>query len=680
MSNIGIFDPEGTNLNPINNKEYSENYKKMAKKWSNLPAYSKRQDIIDSLSKNNVLLVKSGTGSGKSVLVPKFVLHYLNYKHKLAMTLPKQSITYEAAKYAATTLDVELGKEIGYKYKGSPKNSFTSNTLILYATDGTIVNKLLKDPKLSEYSAIIVDEAHERKVQIDFLLYLLRNVFSFRKDFKLIIMSATINVDIFKTYFEEYKFAMIDISSKSNYHVESIYLQQSVDDYILRSYKIILDIVKKNIPGDILVFVTSVKETEELCKKVKDNNELSHICCKELYSGLSQEDQDFVINKDKYKSESKTRKLVIATEVAESSVTIDGIVFVIDSGKSLLGGYDAVKRARTLEKTFITKSQILQRKGRAGRTEPGVCYHLYTEKQFNDLIEYPEPAIRKNNIYEECLRLQLLPQIKTTENLICALNKFIEPPKESLISSSLMQLFELDIIKNNVVTDLGKIVVNIQTELPLGIALIYAHKNKCVKKMAKIIALHEACKGLFSNIFVNANDTKNNSHNNFKQKIDNAKKLFCSRSGDFISLYKIYHTASKNNKNLNEWCKSNFIKIKTILRAFYEYSKIRENLKKNEKMLKDFNENTNIENKQKTNQQTESIKSKLLSCLYQGFKNNTGKHYNSDLYKIKYSNNPVKIGNESLLNLSDKKPKNIFYGEYCVILGTEKLNMISKIK
>jgi pre-mRNA-splicing factor ATP-dependent RNA helicase DHX15/PRP43 len=171
-SKIGILDPDGTNINPLNGEPYSEEYRKLAKVWSKFPAYEKVHEILQALDESQVVLITSGTGSGKTTLLPKFVLHSFGYEKKVAVTLPKQMITESAAEYAAKTLDVTLGREVGYKFKGSKKNTYTDKTKLLFATDGTIVAKLMSDPLLLEFDAVLIDEAHERKVQIDFLLYL----------------------------------------------------------------------------------------------------------------------------------------------------------------------------------------------------------------------------------------------------------------------------------------------------------------------------------------------------------------------------------------------------------------------------------------------------------------------------------------------------------------------------
>ena len=217
---IGILDPDGKNNNPLNNNTYSENYKILSKIWKNFPAYKYAKDILHGIKHNQVILVVSGTGSGKTVLIPKFALHILDYKGKIAITLPKQIIAKSAAEFAAATLDVKIGEHVGYQYKGESKHS--KDTKLLYATDGTIVAHLMSDPLLLEFDTVIIDEAHERKVQIDFLMYLLRNVLQNRPTFKVIIMSATINAEVFESYFSKYKFTRFDIGTETHYPIESI--------------------------------------------------------------------------------------------------------------------------------------------------------------------------------------------------------------------------------------------------------------------------------------------------------------------------------------------------------------------------------------------------------------------------------------------------------------------------
>ena len=178
--NIGIFDPDGKNPNPLNNLPYSQQYKELSKMWTSLPAYSFKKEIVDKIKNNDVILVQSGTGSGKTVLTPKLALHCLDYKGSIIVTLPKKDITKSTADFSAKTLDVELGEYVGYQYRGESVKS--DKTVLLYSTDGSIISMIFKDPLLLSVDILIIDEAHERGVQIDLLLYLIKNAIKIRKE------------------------------------------------------------------------------------------------------------------------------------------------------------------------------------------------------------------------------------------------------------------------------------------------------------------------------------------------------------------------------------------------------------------------------------------------------------------------------------------------------------------
>jgi len=192
MDNIGILDPLGTNINPLNNLPYSDSYKELGKVWSSFPVYKAVNQHITDIKNNQIIIVTSKTGSGKTVLMPKYALHAFKYDAKIFITLPKIIITKAAAEFAAATLDVELGKgAVGYVYRGSPKSARSDNNKLTYGTDGTLIAMLLKDPKLSEFNVIIIDEIHERSLNIDFLILLIRETLKIRPLFKVILMSAT---------------------------------------------------------------------------------------------------------------------------------------------------------------------------------------------------------------------------------------------------------------------------------------------------------------------------------------------------------------------------------------------------------------------------------------------------------------------------------------------------------
>ncbi|MCJ7638122.1 MAG: DEAD/DEAH box helicase, partial [Nitrososphaeraceae archaeon] len=337
--NIGILDPDGINPNPLNNKPYSDKYKELAKVWSKLPAYKKANEIIKKIKENQVILTIFETGAGKTVLNPKFALHAFNYDAKIGITLPKRIITKSAAEYAALTLDVELGDEVGYQYKGSPPEAKSEKTKLLYATDGTIVSRALKDPKLSDFNAIVIDEAHDRKVQIDFLLYLLRETLKIRPDFKIIIMSATINADLFTNYFKDFKFAKIEVPGARTYPIESIFLEDTItyNKILEKGFEILIKILKEDDPTtkaahDVIFFVTSSNEAFKICQLLSDHVEKEkkgkcdisckgNVYCIEVYAGMNMQKQTLAQDREKYKiidNKKYNRKIVIATNVAES--------------------------------------------------------------------------------------------------------------------------------------------------------------------------------------------------------------------------------------------------------------------------------------------------------------------------------------------------------------------------
>ena len=581
MNNIGILDPTGVNLNPLTEQPYSESYKDLALKWSALPAYKKINDLIKQIKKNQVTLVISSTGSGKTVLVPKILLHILDYKGKIGITLPKQIIAKSAAEYAAKTLDVELGTHVGYQYKGSDKSAKSDDTKLLYATDGTIVARLMKDPLLNDFDGIIIDEAHERKVQIDFLLYLLKQTLIGRPDFKLIVMSATVDENIFKKYYSQFKFGIVNIGGERAFPITSIFLKKPITEkeYIETGLEIINKILKETKVGDILFFVTSVNETLNTCKLLGKGDDY----CIEVYAGINAERQELAQNKDMYKDKfNKKRKVVIATNVAESSLTIDGIKFVVDSGLELHGYYDPKIRARILEKGFITHAQATQRMGRAGRVEAGTCYHLYTEEIFNKMKKFPEPAIKTSNIWSECLNLLNLPTIRDTVTLSDILSQFIEPPQKKYVDDAITQLKQLDLINgDNEISDLGIIISQMQMDPSQAVAVYTAWHLHCAKEVVAILCMIDAMKGNFGELFVRPENIARENESRLKQVIEQQKKAkqkLAHKTGDHLSCLNIYtqyiNLLKASESEVNDFVYSHFLRRDILDRAKIYFHKM----------------------------------------------------------------------------------------------------------
>jgi HrpA-like RNA helicase len=431
---IGILDPQGLQLNPLTGEVYEDiyynssknandnnpTYKFLSNQWSNYPMYTKRIESIKAIYENQVVLIISGTGSGKTVLTPKFALHALNYQGRIAITNPKRIPSKENAIYAAKTLGVKLGKQVGLKYRGSDSAHYSANDAkLIYCTDGYIVAKLEKDPMLSDFDCLIIDEAHERNVNIDLLLLLVKDLIKRRPDFKLIIMSATINEKTFINYFPqpEFKFGFIDAGSIPNKPIEEYFLDTPINkfddngnlinkDFIQAGVDRAVKILRETPEGDILVFFTGKGEAQDgmmlLHRELErvNKNLDSKIYADILHAGTRKEAQDLLINNKEYKKNTKfTRKVIFATEVAESSITIKGLDYVIDSGLANQNIYYGAKNMVSLEKKYIAKANHRQRKGRVGRKRPGFCYNLFTKKEYEEKFpEYPDAPILTEDI------------------------------------------------------------------------------------------------------------------------------------------------------------------------------------------------------------------------------------------------------------------------------------------
>ncbi len=685
-NNIGILDPNGNNPNPLTNEPYSDTYKELSMKWSKYPAYENATEIIQDIIKNQIILVISGTGSGKTVLLPKYTLHALEYKGKIGITLPKQIIAKSAAEFAAKTLDVKLGEQVGYKYKGSEPEFTGKNPNLLYATDGTIVAKLLNDPLLKEFDAIIIDEAHERKIQIDFLLYLLRNVVKNRPEFKLIIMSATINAQIFESYFAMFKFKKIDIGGKTNFPIESIFMdsESSPDTYINNGKDIVKKLMStysdkdlKTKINDILFFVCSINECIDL------RNEFTKLYPQvkslAIYSGISDELQNEVQHKL-----TTDRRIIISTNVAESSLTVDGIKYVIDAGYELLSSYEPVKHAKVLDKKLISQAQAKQRMGRAGRTESGICYHLYTSNEFQNIMDkFPAPSIRTSDITGESLKLMKLSENQDVPSLLNILSGLIEPPREIYIRSSIKNMEMLKLLDSGKLNKLGLLVADLQLEISDTLSLIYAYRLRCFKEVLLILTCVETLKTNIIDLFkvpkpliVNGKQVRNPLYDKFLK----AMNKISHNTGDFITIYKIitkYAEKVESGDKLNDFIHEYFLNqnmldkiTKNFKRVFY---KIKDNMRKSNDIIMELFPDDDILNDKMIYE--EKLENKILSSLLYGFRLNTCNKKNDKL--ITFFDVNVNIHKDSVL--SGTTHRNMFYYELFIMSGKSDIKIVNLI-
>lgn len=634
---IGILDPEGKNKNPLNDEEYSIEYKQLSEYWKKLPAYEKRNEIIQCIRNNQVTLITSGTGSGKTVLVPKLCLHAIGYDKKLMVTLPKQIIAKNAAEFSAKTLDVKVGEHIGYKYRGSNKKKAGKKPNILYTTDGTAVSKLLEDSVLSEYDSVIIDEAHERKIQIDLLLFLLKGVIDKRPHFKVIIMSATINPKIFSKYYKDYSFQHIDVGGKTNFEIQSIFLDHQLDrnsnsKYLDEAYKIISQIYSNSGDnnGSIIFFVPSIIETVEVCKMSVEK--FPDIFCVSVYSGVSKETEEIAQHLTLFKEmyPDKKRKLIVATNVAESSLTIEGIKYVIDSGYEVKSLYDPELNSDIIERGFITKAQVKQRMGRTGRTEPGICYHVYTKKEHDDMKDFPDASILTSNLYNEIFKLMFIyPSLDSLKQI---LQKFIEPPKKEYINSAVDILKKLKLIDtNNHLSKLGKVLRRSPVSPVESIVLFSSQHLNCFREVCVILSVINHTKGNVSDLFTGEDSDK---------KRKKAKK-YSVKNSDHLTMLRIYKSYDPEKSEFNH---SIFKKIKKMSKLMY-----RSRFVSNERQTK------------KNTSNNSSLEKRILCCFQKGLVANVGMVKEKGKVFLNEKNIFAKIDKNSVFNDSENIGKRFFY-------------------
>ena len=485
----GIMDPDGKYPNPLTGKPYSNQYFYHSKRlkngkmagWQKFKPWEDRMEIFKKLYNKNILLAKLPAGTGKTVILPKLLLHYFGYRQKIICTTPKQATTSSAAEYAALCLDVPLfevddkgnkisnpdyssgnsdskfyetrNRIVGYKYKG--KSVADKTTKLLFLTDGFLKQIILTsaDPTLSEYGGVVIDEAHERSINIDIIIALLLDIIPYRPDFKVIIMSATLDLPLFVDYIKRIglgnAYAIYEVKDAPPPFERPIIwlanpiqkIENIVEDIIKKINEIILNPELRI--GNILAFVTSDPEAQKIVNRIKANMDNYPVNNKPFpivfTKNISANDKDFVVSKnslDKIPPSQSApqgyhRKVILGTNAVESSITFeDDIVYVIESGLAYEKIYNPEIYCFNSGKLAISQGSAIQRCGRTGRTCAGICYKLYTKEQYNKFKEFTSPSILTSDFTKELLSLVCLPRNNNITNALGFLDKMIQPVKD----------------------------------------------------------------------------------------------------------------------------------------------------------------------------------------------------------------------------------------------------------
>lgn len=414
-----------------------------------LPVYQQRNKIIEELKNNQVIVVESPTGSGKTTQLP-LILYNSGYgkNGKIGVTQPRRIAAVSVCDYIAKQLDVFIPDIVGYKMRFYDMTSPKTDIKIM--TDGILLQEMKLDPMLSEYSAIMVDEAHERSLNIDFILGLLKNIIEERPEFKVIISSATINPELFSNYFGGSPIIHID----ARIHPVKTFYKPPKTDNEESMLELIQDVVEDHVlshrPGDILIFLSGEKLIKETIQNLENSRYKKKMFILPLFGRLKKEEQDRVF----IPTPPGKTKIVVSTNIAETSITIDNISLVIDSGAAKMNYYNQKTFTSSLVETPISKASCNQRKGRAGRTMPGTCFRLYDKKDFLQRPMYTLEEIKRTDLSEVVLRMAELG-IKDFSSF-----DFISRPAKGGINSAVETLHMLHAIDTqNNLTEIGSMMV-----------------------------------------------------------------------------------------------------------------------------------------------------------------------------------------------------------------------------
>eukprot|EP00002_Diphylleia_rotans_P022935 TRINITY_DN4502_c0_g1_i1.p1 TRINITY_DN4502_c0_g1~~TRINITY_DN4502_c0_g1_i1.p1 ORF type:complete len:1132 (+),score=246.53 TRINITY_DN4502_c0_g1_i1:49-3444(+) len=547
---IGAVIPEEQNFKKIalkNNISFGKRTSLSIKEQrESLPIFPLRERLLEAVASNQVLVVIGETGSGKTTQITQYLAEDgYTAKGKIGCTQPRRVAATSVAKRVAEEFGCRLGQEVGYTIRFEDCTS--PETLIKYMTDGMLLRELLLDPDLKAYSVIMLDEAHERTIHTDVLFGLLKETVRKRKDFKLIVTSATLEADKFATYF--FGCDIFRIPGRT-FPVETLFSKTDEPDYLDASLITVMQIHINEPPGDILLFLTGQEEIDSACETLTNRmaalgSSVPELVILPVYSALPSEMQSRIFEP----APPGGRKLIVATNIAETSLTIDGIYYVIDPGFCKQNVYQPKLGMDSLVVVPISQAQANQRSGRAGRTGPGKCFRLYTEDAFyNEMLPNTIPEIQRTNLANTVLTLKAMG-INDLLNF-----DFMDPPPVQTLITALEKLYALSALDDEgLLTRLGRKMAEFPLEPPLSKMLIASVDLGCSEEMLTIVAMLSV-----ENVFYRPKE---------KQAIaDQKKSRFHQPEGDHLTLLAVYD-AWKHNKFSNPWCHDNFLQGRTLRRA-----------------------------------------------------------------------------------------------------------------
>ncbi|XP_053675394.1 pre-mRNA-splicing factor ATP-dependent RNA helicase PRP16 [Anopheles nili] len=507
-----------------------------------LPVFAVRQDLLNIIRENSIIIIVGETGSGKTTQLTQY-LHEDGYSRNgmIGCTQPRRVAAMSVAKRVSDEMDCALGQEVGYAIRFEDCTS--EKTVIKYMTDGILLRESLRDKELDSYSVIIMDEAHERSLSTDVLFGLLREIVAKRRDLKLIVTSATMDAGKFSNFFGNVPNFTIP---GRTFPVDVFYGKNVCEDYVDGAVKQVLQIHLQPTEGDILVFMPGQEDIEVTCEVLAERlGEIDNapaLSILPIYSQLPSDLQAKIFQR----STDGTRKCVVATNIAETSLTVDGISYVIDSGYCKLKVYNPRIGMDALQIYPISQANANQRSGRAGRTGPGQAFRLYTERQYKDeLLHLTVPEIQRTNLANTVL---LLKSLGVSDLLQF---HFMDPPPQDNILNSLYQLWILGALDHTgALTPLGRQMAEFPLDPPQCQMLIVANEMGCSEEILIIVSMLSV-----PSIFYRPKGRE--------EEADSVREKFQVPESDHLTYLNVYQQW-KMNKYSGSWCNEHFIHVKAM--------------------------------------------------------------------------------------------------------------------
>jgi ATP-dependent RNA helicase DHX8/PRP22 len=519
----------------------------MKEQREGLPIFALRGALLEAVRDNQILVVIGETGSGKTTQMTQYLAEagYTSGRKIIGCTQPRRVAATSIAKRVADEVGCKVGAEVGYCVRFEDCTS--ADTVIRYMTDGMLLRELLVSPDLNRYSVIMLDEAHERTINTDVLFGLLKSTLRRRPDLKLIVTSATLDADKFSAYFGG---APIFTIPGRMFPVTIHHMQESQDDYLEAALLTVLEIHISQPPGDILLFLTGKEEIDTACEVLYDRlkalgRNVPPLEVLPVYSTLPSELQSKIFEP----AARGSRKCVVATNIAEASLTIDGIFYVVDPGFCKVKAYDAKLGMDSLVIAPISQASANQRAGRAGRTGPGRCYRLYTKEAFQtELMPSTVPEIQRTNLGNVVLMLKAMGI-----NDMLGFD-FMDPPPAATMLTALHSLFALGALdEDGLLTRLGRKMAEFPLEPQLSKILISSVDLECSEELLTVVAMLA-----IEDIFYRPRD---------KQAQADAKRArFFQSEGDHLTLLAVYD-AWMQSKMSAAWCQENFVTARSLRSA-----------------------------------------------------------------------------------------------------------------